>query len=144
MTLWSIARSPLIMGGNLPKNDAFTLSLLTNDEVLVVNQISDHNRQLFRNDDLIVWTADLPDSFHRFVALFNAKDNPQHLTNGEPISVQFNDLGLSGSVQVRDLWAQKDLGEFNGGFTNSIPPHGAGLFRLVPSSKRVDVPDPLR
>ncbi len=53
MTLWAIARSPLIMGGHLPKNDAFTLSLLTNDEVLAVNQRSANNRQLFRTNDLI-------------------------------------------------------------------------------------------
>lgn len=47
MTLWSIARSPLIMGGNMPKNDEFTLSLMANDEVIAVNQRSTNNRQLF-------------------------------------------------------------------------------------------------
>lgn len=72
MTLWAIARSPLIMGGHLPKNDAFTLSLLTNDEVLAVNQRSANNRQLFRTNDLIAWVADVPDSPDKYVALFNA------------------------------------------------------------------------
>ena len=75
MTLWSIARSPLIMGGHLPRNDTFTLALLTNDEVLAVNQRSTNNRQLFRTlDDLIAWVADAPDSRAKYVALFNARE----------------------------------------------------------------------
>lgn len=74
MTLWSIARSPLMMGGHLPKNDAFTLSLLTNDEMLQVNQASRNNRQVFRDNDLIGWMADVPDSKDKYVALFNARE----------------------------------------------------------------------
>jgi len=74
MTLWSIARSPLIMGGHLPMNDTFTLSLLTNDEVLAVNQRSADNRQLFRTNDLVAWAAAVPDSRDKYVALFNANE----------------------------------------------------------------------
>ena len=135
MTLWAIARSPLIMGGHLPKNDAFTLSLLTNDEVLAVNQLTDHNRQLFRQGDLIAWAADLPDAFDKFIALFNATDDPRHFVKSEPLTVQFADLGLSGIVRVRDLWAQKDLGEFTNSFTQPLSPHSAGLYRLSPQRK---------
>src|SRR5436190_8241912 len=58
MTLWSIARSPLIIGGNLPKNDEFTLQLLTNDEMIRVNQHSTNNRQVWKKDDLHAWAAD--------------------------------------------------------------------------------------
>jgi hypothetical protein len=60
MTLWSIARSPLIMGGDLRKLDDFTLSLLTNDDVLAVNQHSTANRPLFNRDGLVAWIADVP------------------------------------------------------------------------------------
>jgi alpha-galactosidase len=74
MTMWSIARSPLMMGGHLPKNDVFTLSLLTNREVLAVNQASLNNRQLFRQDDAIAWTADVPGTPEKYVALVNAND----------------------------------------------------------------------
>ena len=74
MTLWSIARSPLIMGGHLPNNDPFTLSLLTNDAVIAVNQRSANNRQLFRTNDLIAWVADVPASRDKYVALFNARE----------------------------------------------------------------------
>jgi hypothetical protein len=74
MTMWSIARSPLIMGGHMPNNDAFTLSMLTNAEVLSVNQASANNRQLFRKSDAIAWTADVPNSAAKYVALVNAND----------------------------------------------------------------------
>jgi hypothetical protein len=76
MTAWCIARSPLILGGNLPKNDAFELSLLTNDEVLAVDQKSGNNRQVFSRDNQIVWVADVPDSADKYVALFNANPAP--------------------------------------------------------------------
>src|SRR5207248_266607 len=76
MTLWCIARSPLILGANLPNNDDFTLSLLTNDEVLAVNQHSTNNRQLWLKDQTIVWVADVPESSDKYVAIFNANPAP--------------------------------------------------------------------
>jgi hypothetical protein len=75
MTLWCIARSPLIVGADLTRLDPFTRELLTNPEVLAVNQHSANNRQLSRRGDLIVWTAEVPGSRDRYVALFNAQDN---------------------------------------------------------------------
>jgi alpha-galactosidase len=74
MTLWSIARSPLMHGGDMTKMDDFTLGLLTNDEVLAVNQHSANNRPLFERDKLIAWTADVPGSKDKVLALFNAQD----------------------------------------------------------------------
>ena len=74
MTLWSIARSPLMHGGDMTKTDDFTLSLLTNADVIAVNQNSANNRPLFDHDKLIAWTADVP-GFHRTeipLAVFNA------------------------------------------------------------------------
>ena len=72
MSLWAIARSPLMLGMNLPENEEWTLSLLTNDEVLAVNQKSSGNRQLFRTDDKIAWVADAPGG--KSLAIFNATD----------------------------------------------------------------------
>jgi alpha-galactosidase len=69
MTLWCIARSPLIMGGNMPNNDDFTLALMTNDEVLAVNQDSTNNRQLFNTNNTVAWVADVPGSKGRRVLL---------------------------------------------------------------------------
>jgi alpha-galactosidase len=74
MTLWSIARSPLMHGGDLTKTDDFTLSVLTNPEVLAVNQNSANNRPLFDHDNLIAWIADVPGSSDKYLALFNARD----------------------------------------------------------------------
>jgi len=74
MTLWSIARSPLMQGGDLTKTDPFTLSLLTNDEVLAVNQRSTKNRPLFNRDGLVAWTAIDPATDDTYLAVFNIRD----------------------------------------------------------------------
>jgi alpha-galactosidase len=74
MTLWAIARSPLMHGGDMTKMDEFTLSLLTNDEVLAVNQASTDNRPLFDRDGLIGWLARPEDGEGNYLALFNARD----------------------------------------------------------------------
>ncbi len=159
MSLWCIARSPLILGGNLPKNDDFTLALLTNDEVLAVNQNSTNNRQLFNTNNTVAWVADVPGSKDKYVALFNASPapvargrrggapgaaSPQTPTNTpaadetatlpKNVTVSLADLGFSGSVKVRDLWNHKDLGTSTGAFSQEINSHGAGLYLLRPQN----------
>jgi len=128
MTLWSICRSPLIFGGDLPKTDEFTLSLLTNDEVLAVDQHSSGGRQLFRNGDLIAWTADADGSSDKYLAVFNVLDK----TDNQPatVSVSLKDVGFDGPCRVRDLWKARDLGVFSQKFEPLIAPHGAGLYRV--------------
>lgn len=79
MSLWSIARSPLIFGGDMTKLDDFTIDVLTNPEVLAVNQNSTNNRQVSRENNLIVWTADVPGSADKYVALFNARSKGDNL-----------------------------------------------------------------
>jgi alpha-galactosidase len=82
MTLWSIARSPLIHGGDLTKTDAATLALLTNPEVIAVDQASSGNRPLFDRDGLVAWTASVPGTPDRYLALFNTRDRfPLDLTS---------------------------------------------------------------
>jgi hypothetical protein len=76
MTLWSISQSPLMFGGHLPKNDGFTLALITNPEVLEVNQKSSSGRQLYRKDDLVAWVADAPGGKDKYLAVFNAASQP--------------------------------------------------------------------
>ncbi len=123
MTLWSIARSPLIMGGDLRHLDAPTLALLTNPEVIAVNQTSTGNRPLFLEDGIRVWTAEAEGS-GRYLALFNMHDDERS------VGVELRHLGLTGAAKVRDLWARTDLGAATGRFTQTLPPHGAGLYRL--------------
>ncbi|MEO6995058.1 MAG: NPCBM/NEW2 domain-containing protein [Lacunisphaera sp.] len=73
LTLWSIARSPLILGADLTKLDDATLALITNDEVIAVDQTSTNNRELFRHDGFYAWIADVPSSPDKYVAVFNTR-----------------------------------------------------------------------
>jgi hypothetical protein len=112
MTLFSIFRSPLMFGGDLPSNDEFTLSLITNKDVLNVNQHSINGKQLFMENDLIAWSADDPETGDKYLALFNASDPAA----ASEISVKFEQLGLKGSHSVKDLWSGEKLGKFKGSF----------------------------
>ncbi len=132
MSLYAIFRSPLMFGGNLPDNDAFTLSLLTNKDMLYINKFSKNNHQLFRINDLIAWTADDSKSNDKFLAVFNAQD----LTSGTipatstAITVKLKDLGIFRKCSIKDVWNNRILGTFNDEFSPTIPRHGAGLYRL--------------
>jgi alpha-galactosidase len=128
MTAWSIARSPLMFGGNLPDNDAFTLSLITNDEVLAVNQKSTGGRQLFANGNQIAWVADVPGSQAKYIAVFNVGD-----TSDEQTRIAWSDLGLGGTCDVRDLWARKEVGRATDGTTVAVKPHGSVLYKVTPA-----------
>jgi hypothetical protein len=127
ITLWSVARSPLILGADLTKLDDPTLALITHDEVLAVDQTSTGNRQLFHRDGCYGWVADVPGSRDKYVALFNTSDD-----QAKPVQVSLSELGLSGAVRVRDLWQKADLGGVTGQFAPTINRHGAGLYRFSP------------
>lgn len=126
MTLWTIFRSPLMFGGNLPDNDAFTLSLINNKEVMAIVKNSTNNKELFRNADGIVWVADDPETGDKYVAVFNPSDGVDPVK----INVKLSDLGFAGTCKVRDLWTKKDIGTATNLFTTSINKHGAGLYRI--------------
>ncbi len=125
MTLWSIFRSPLMFGGDLPSNDAFTLSLVTNEEVLAVNQRSAGNHELFSRGNEIAWVADVPGTKDKYLAVFNLDDG----SAGE-IKIEWRELGLNGQCAVRDLWKKSDLGIFSDGFAPRVNPHGAALYKV--------------
>jgi hypothetical protein len=124
MNLWAIFRSPLMFGGDLPTNDEFTLSLLTNDEVLAVNQNSANNKQLKAENGLIVWTADVPGTEDKYVAFFNIND-----TGTEEISVTKEELGLSGKYAVDNLWDKEDQELVSEKIVALVNPHASFLFR---------------
>jgi hypothetical protein len=135
MTLWSIARSPLIMGGDLTKLDAGTRSLLTNDEVIAVDQRSRAGHELFNRDGQVAWVADVPGSSDKYVALFNIRDQGAATRPDMAVAVRFADLGLPGRCRVRDLWAKKNLGVFASQFAPAIAWHSAGLYRVSPEQE---------
>jgi alpha-galactosidase len=128
MTLWTIFRSPLMIGGDLPSMDPATLTLFTNNEVLAVDQHSTHNHELFARGTEDAWVADVPGSPDKYLAVFNLADEAP-----AEVAVRWSELGLSGRCAVRDLWERKNLGSFEVRFVPKIQPHGAGLYRIKPA-----------
>jgi alpha-galactosidase len=126
MNLWAIFRSPLMFGGDLPSNDEFTLSLLTNDKVLTVNQNSSNNKQLKEENGLIVWTADIPGTEDKYVAFFNIND-----TASSDISVTLEELGVSGNYKIENLWNTNYEVTFDSKFSISVEPHASELMRFT-------------
>ena len=131
MTLWSIARSPLMFGGHLPDNDEFTLGLITNDEVLAVNQKAVASKELFTRGDQVAWVAEVPGSEAKYLAVFNTGD-----ANQEQIKVNWSELGLSGNCAVRDLWAKKDLGAAADGRSFQVAPHASAFYKITPAKSK--------
>ena len=130
MTLWSIARSPLMFGGNLPDNDEFTLGLITNAEALAVNQKATASKELFTRGNQVAWVADMPGDRAKYLAVFNIGDA------GEDIPVQWAELGLPANCQVRDLWAGRNLGAAAGGRTFQLAPHAAAFVKVTPPAAK--------
>jgi alpha-galactosidase len=126
MTLWSINRAPLMWGGNLTENRAAELALMTNARVLGVDQNSTNNRQL-TGGTRQVWAADVPGDDDRYIALFNRE------SAAATVSLNLADLGI-GSATVTDLWSGASLGTVTGSLSQSIPAHGAGLYRIAPQT----------
>jgi hypothetical protein len=127
MSLWSIAQSPLIFGGDLPTSDDFTLSLLTNDEVLAVDQKGAHGYPFWQSGDQVAWTAEGTERNEKYLGVFNAGERPS------AIRVDWGALKLPDACDLRDLWQKKDLGAIQTGYTFRLEPHASGLYRLTAS-----------
>ncbi|MEO7766737.1 MAG: glycoside hydrolase family 27 protein [Ferruginibacter sp.] len=127
ISLWSIFRSPLMIGGNMPENTPFVKGLLTNAEVLSVNQNSTNSHELYRTDStVIVWVSQVNNSKDWNVALFNL-DSTVH-----EIKIDFSAIGIAQKCMVRDLWRKQDAGVFNNQFGQKVNPHGAVMLKLSP------------
>jgi alpha-galactosidase len=128
ISLWCLLSSPLLIGCDMTKLDAFTLNLLSNDEVLAVDQDS-LGRQAARvaqEDSFEVWAKDLDDG-SKAVGLFNRGEGEALVT------AKWSDLGISGKQIVRDLWRQKDIGQFEDEFKATVPRHGVLLVKISPA-----------
>jgi len=130
ISLWCLLCSPLLIGCDMTQLDAFTLSLLTNDEVLEVNQdaLGKQARRVAQDGSLEVWAKKMEDG-STAVGLFN-RDEVE-----KPVTAKWSDLNVKGKVRVRDLWRQKDLGTFEGTFQAPVPRHGVVLVRLFPAGQ---------
>ena len=125
ITLWSLLCAPLLIGCDMTQLDEFTASLLSNDEVLQVNQdpLGRQASRLRKSGDCEIWAKEMEDGT-RAVGLFNRGRWSSDVT------VSWSDLGLQGPQSARDLWRQKDLGVFPEGITLPVARHGAVLLRV--------------
>ena len=127
--LWAILAAPLIAGNDIRSMDAGTQAILTDKEVLAIDQdpLGKQGRRVVKDGDKEVWVRELQGG-NRAVALLNRAATPQSIT------VRWEDLGYPArlSAQLRDLWQHKDLGAKTGSFTATVPSHAAVLVSVKP------------
>lgn len=124
MTLWSIFRSPLMIGGNMPDNDEFTTSLITNEDVLRVNQHSTNNKEISFKDGISIWTADDKENAVKYIAVMNVNDELK------TIVLQAETIDVKGNVLATDIWSKENLPSSDGMWKLIVPAHGARLFSI--------------
>lgn len=127
-TMWCILSSPLVLGNDMENMTSETKAILTNPEVIAVNQdpagLQAH--LITRKDSAQVWVKNLNgrQSKEFAVALFNQGMSPA------TVSVKWKDLNIVGSANVRDLWARTDLGGMDSAYTVTLPGHGISLIKV--------------
>ncbi len=128
VSLWCLVAAPLIFSGDITRLDGFTLSLLTNDEVIEVDQdpLGKAALRVSKQGPLEVWAKEMEDGT-KAVGLFNRGEREA------AVAANWSDLGLRGEQIVRDLWRQKDLGTFDGRYSAPVGRHGVVLLRLSPA-----------
>ena len=139
MSIFCLLSAPLLIGCPIEQLDAFTLSLLSNDEMIAINQdpLGKPARLVADTHGVQVWLKPMEDGSYA-VGLFNTDDfgkTPQSYFrwNDEApktFEFRFADAGLAGNWTVRNVWTQKDLGRFEGSITTSIRHHGVVVLRL--------------
>ncbi|MCK2238358.1 MULTISPECIES: glycoside hydrolase family 27 protein [unclassified Crossiella] len=132
MTLWSITNAPLYIGDDLTQLDSFGKSLLTNREVLAINQNGMPAKPVRTGVDQQVWSVKNADGSHT-VALFNLG------AAKAPVDAVFAELGITGPAQVRDVWAGASMGAYQHGFTAEVPTHGTRLLKITPGGQPTGV-----
>ncbi len=124
ITLWSIFRSPLMVGGNLSMADAWTTSLLTNAEVIAIDQHANAAHPILTTNQAVIWVARAATNDVQYLALFNIGEQTTDL------KYAWRDIGFeASSYALRDLWAQRDLG-IASNIAVSVPPHGVALYKI--------------
>lgn len=122
MTLWAVFRSPLFFGGELRLTDNYTLSLVTNPEVINVNQNSEKPLFVYNKGGIAVWQTKIENC--TAVAVFNLSDEEKHY------KLSFSDLGIENVRAVRDLWARKDISKCENDVAFSLKPHSSEFFEI--------------
>ena len=139
VSLFSLLSAPLLIGCPIEQLDAFTMNLLTNDEVIAIDQdpLGKPARLIATENGVQIWLKSLEDGSYA-LGLFNVGDfgqTPQSYfrwDDEQPVNftLDFTKLGLNGKYQLRDVWRQKDLGVFSGKFQTTIRHHGVVMLKL--------------
>ncbi|MEX0982585.1 MAG: glycoside hydrolase family 27 protein [Bacteroidales bacterium] len=125
MNLWSIFRSPLMIGGYLPENDDFTFSLITNKELLALNQESVNNKVIYNDENKSIWTADSQDGKYKYLAVFNISETLME----EEIILEQAGLDNQKEYLFEDIWS-KEKEAVSGTLSLSLEPHASKLYRI--------------
>jgi alpha-galactosidase len=124
LTLWCISRSPLMVGANLTRMDAATRKLLTNSEVIAVDQASTNARVVYGAEGLIVWRSESTIAHRGYLAVFNIGKAAR------AIDLNWSDVGpTASSYSLRDLWQHHDLGRQTR-LRIDLVAHSSALYRL--------------
>ena len=126
MTLWMMARSPLMFGGDLPQTEKETMSLLTNDAALGVLRSSTNNREVLHHDGLVAWTADATDRPARYAAIFAIGETPID------VDLPLTSLGVAGPATVTELWTGHSEGPI-ARLRHQLVPHSCLLLAIETS-----------
>ncbi|MCQ4080983.1 alpha-galactosidase [Streptomyces sp. RB6PN25] len=127
LTFWAIEGAPLLLGTDLTNLDSGDLSLLTNSNVIAVDQAGNPARPVDQLSQQQVWYAANADGSYT-VGLFNLG------SSSATVTAHFPDLGFSGSADVQDVWSNSDLGTSSGGFSATLNPHASRLLRITPGT----------
>ncbi|GAA3828721.1 RICIN domain-containing protein [Sphaerisporangium flaviroseum] len=131
MGLWAISGAPLLAGNKLTEMNAETRAILTNREVLAIDQDPLARQGVKVADDQTgrqVYSKVLSDTRHRAVLLLNRATSPAAIT------ARWSDLGITGPATVRNPWTQTDVGTFTGGYTINVPAREAVLVTITSSA----------
>jgi hypothetical protein len=126
ISLWALLSAPMLIGCDLEKLDPFTLNLLTNDEVIAVDQdpLSYQARRMIKTDSIQVWVKKLENGPKAF-GVFNLSDKPISY------ELSFKKIGLSKNVTLINLWSQREVGLFKNSYKIIIPSHGVKLLKTL-------------
>lgn len=124
ISLWCLLSAPLLIGCDLSKADDFTINLLTNDEVIAINQdpIGKQAIPVIKRDNIQVWVKDLEDG-NKAIGVFNLGDDTEKFT------MDLKSIGIEKNIMLRDLWRQKVITNSGNVYNLNIPSHGVYLFK---------------
>ena len=124
ISLWSLLSAPMLLGCDLEKLDDFTLNLLTNDEVIALDQdpLGKQAVPVIKKDSIQVWEKHLSDG-NIALGIFNLD------SKSKKFDLNLNELGIKNGVLIRDLWKQKDIGKYRSNFSTNVASHGVVLLK---------------